>query len=113
MAHVFRSSDVDRVWHPPPSRNGFVPPGQRAQFGRNMVRDALDLSAILGIDAEKRGDPLYHGCSMVAFLLFGCSRGLSSSRQPCLAFHHAFRAMRHIRSSGENASGLLCRIDGP
>lgn len=77
MAHVSRSSDVDRGWHPPLSRRGFVRSGHTAQVGRHMVRDALDLSAILDIDAEKR-DPLCHRGAMVAFLLSGDGRGLSS-----------------------------------
>ena len=81
MAKVFRAWDVDQGWLLPPSLHEFVPPGHMAHFVRDTVREALDLSAILGTYSEERGYPPYHPGMMVALLLYGYSRGLSSSRQ--------------------------------
>ena len=81
MAKVFRSWDVDQGWLLPPSLYEFVPPGHMAHFVRDTVREALDLSAILGTYSEERGYPPYHPGMMVALLLYGYSRGLYSSRQ--------------------------------
>ncbi|MCJ2129869.1 hypothetical protein [Methylobacterium sp. E-045] len=94
-----------------------------AQVGRHMVRDALDLSAILDIDAEKR-HPLCHRGSMVAVLLSGDGRGLSSlpqlardreervsvvhiskgSGKPALASQHA-----HITQYGAGRTPIVFR----
>jgi transposase len=81
MAKTFRSWDVDQGWLLPPSVHEFVPPGHLAHFVRDTVREALDLSAILGTYTEERGFPPYHPGMMVALLLYGYSRGLYSSRQ--------------------------------
>lgn len=81
MAKVFRSWDVDQGWLLPPSVHEFVPAGHLAHFVRDTVREALDLSAILGSYTEERGLPPYHPGMMVALLLYGYSRGIYSSRQ--------------------------------
>jgi transposase len=81
MAKAFRSWDVDQGWLLPPSVHEFVPPGHLAHFVRDTAREALDLSAILDSYTEERGFPPYHPGMMVALLLYGCSRGLYSSRQ--------------------------------
>lgn len=81
MAKVFRAWDVDQGWLLPPSLHAFVPPGHRAHFVRDTVREALDLSAILDTSSEERGHPPYHPGIMVALLLYGYSRGLYASRQ--------------------------------
>jgi hypothetical protein len=52
MAKTFRSWDVDQSWLLPPSVHEFVPPGHLAHFVRDTVREALDLSAILGTYTE-------------------------------------------------------------
>src|SRR6202007_2907343 len=48
---------------------------------RNLVRDELDLSAILAEYSEERGAPPFHPTMMVALLLYAYSRGLYSSRR--------------------------------
>lgn len=53
MAKVPRAWEADQGRLLPPSLHEFVPPGHRAQFGRDTVREALDLSARL--DTEERG----------------------------------------------------------
>ncbi len=72
---------MDQGWLPPPSPHEFAPPGHLAHFVRDTVREALDFSAIFDCYGEKRGFPPYHPGMMVALLLYGCSRGIHSSRQ--------------------------------
>lgn len=81
MSKTFRGWDVDQGWVLPPSLHDFVPAGHVAHFVRDTVREALDLSAILGAYTEARGQPPYHPAMLVALLLYGYSRGLYSSRQ--------------------------------
>jgi transposase len=81
MVKTFRSWDVDQSWLLPPSVHEFVPPDHLAHFVRGTVREALDLSAILNTYTEERGFPPYHPGMMVALLLSGYSRSISSSRQ--------------------------------
>ena len=81
MSKTFRAWDVDQGWLLPPSVREFVPPGHVAHFVRDTVREALDLSAVLGSYTEERGQPPYHPGMLVALLLYGYSRGVYSSRQ--------------------------------
>lgn len=52
-----------------------------AHFVRDLVRDQLDLSAIIGTYTEVRGYPPYDPTMMTALLLYGYSRGVYSSRR--------------------------------
>lgn len=81
MSKTFRSWDVDQVWLLPPSLHDFVPAGHPAHFVREMVRESLDLSAILADYPEERGQPPYHPAMMTALLLYAYSRGVYSSRR--------------------------------
>lgn len=82
MAKTFRSWDVAEAWLLPPSLQEFVPAGHPAHLVRDLVREELDLSAILSSYHELRGDPPYHPAMAVALLLlYACRRGLYSSRQ--------------------------------
>jgi transposase len=81
MSKTFRPWLVDQPQLLPPSVTEFVPEGHVAHFVRNLVRDELDLSAILAGYAEERGYPPYHPVMMTALLLYGYSRGVYSSRR--------------------------------
>ena len=65
----------------PPSIEEFVPAGHAAHLVRDIVREELDLSAIVATYAEPRGYPPYHPAMMTALLLYAYSRGVYSSRQ--------------------------------
>ena len=54
MSKTFRAWDVDQVWLLPPSVHDFVPAGHRAHLVRELVRNELDLSAILARAAMRR-----------------------------------------------------------
>ena len=81
MSKTFRAWDVDQVWLLPPSVRDFVPPGHPAHLVRGLVREQLDLAAILGAYPEERGYPPYHPAMMTALLLYAYTRGIYSSRR--------------------------------
>jgi transposase len=81
MSKTFRPWLVDQPQLLPPSVMEFVPEGHVAHFVRNLVRDELELSAILAAYGEERGYPPYHPVMMTALLLYGYSRGVYSSRR--------------------------------
>ena len=81
MSKTFRPWLVDQPQLLPPSVTEFVPEGHVAHFVRNLVRDELDLSSILGSYGEERGYPPYHPVMMTALLLYGYSRGVYASRR--------------------------------
>src|SRR5215217_3368741 len=81
MTKTFRAWDVDGAWLLPPSVHEFVPAGHPAHLVRDLVREELDLSAILSTYREPRGYPPYHPAMMVALLLYAYSRGVYSSRR--------------------------------
>jgi transposase len=65
----------------PPSVHDFVPAGHRAHLVRELVRNELDLSALLAEYDEARGQPPYHPAMMVALLLYAFTQGLYASRR--------------------------------
>jgi transposase len=81
MAKTFKSWDIDQVVLLPPSVQELVPAGHLAHFVRDLVRESLDVSAILKTDTEDRGFPPYDPTMMVALLLYAYSQGLYASRR--------------------------------
>jgi transposase len=65
----------------PPSVRDLVPAEDPAHFVRDLVRDDLDLSAILDAYDEERGFPPYHPVMMTALLLYAYTQGIYSSRR--------------------------------
>jgi transposase len=85
MSKVFRPWDVDQAMLLPPSVQELVPAGHLAHFIRDLVRDQLDLSAILDQYSEERGYPPYHPAMMTALLLYSYCQGVYSSRKMATA----------------------------
>ncbi len=81
MKKSFRPWQVDQSLLLPPSVHDFVPADHPAHFVRDLVREALDLSAIVESYDEVRGYPPYDPWMMTALLLYGYSRGVYSSRR--------------------------------
>lgn len=81
MKKSFRPWQVDQSLLLPPSVHDFVPADHPAPFVRDLVRDQLDLSAIVESYDETRGYPPYDPWMMTALLLYGYSRGVYSSRK--------------------------------
>jgi len=81
MKKSFRPWQVDQSLLLPPSVHDYVPSDHSAHFVRDLVRDQLDLTAILESYDEARGYPPYDPLMMTALLLYGYSRGVYSSRR--------------------------------
>lgn len=81
MAKTFREWKVEQAWLLPPSVKELVPEGDPAHFIRDLVREELDLSAILDTYAEERGYPPYHPAMMTALVLYAFTQGIYSSRR--------------------------------
>jgi hypothetical protein len=60
MGKTFKAWDVEQRWLLPPSVLDLVPVGHPAHFIRELVRQELDLTAILEVYREERGQPPYH-----------------------------------------------------
>ena len=87
MSKTFRAWDVDQAWLLPPSVRELVPADDPAHMVRDLVRNELDLSTILGTYSEERGYPPYHPTMMTALLLFSYTQGVYSSRKIARACH--------------------------
>ena len=81
MKKSFRPWQVDQSLLLPASVHDFVPAGHPAHFVRDLVREDLELSAIVETYDEARGYPPYDPWMMTALLLYGYSRGVYSSRR--------------------------------
>jgi transposase len=81
MSKTFRPWDVDQAWLLPPSVHDFVPAGHPAHLVREIVREELDLGAILSTYEEPRGYPPFHPGMMTALLLYSYAQGIYSSRR--------------------------------
>lgn len=81
MGKTFREWQVDQPWLLPPSVRELVPEGDPAHFVRELVREELDLSAILETYEEERGYPPYHPVMMTALLMYALTQGVRSSRK--------------------------------
>ena len=81
MNKTFRPWEVDQAWLLPPSVHDFVPAGHPAHLVREIVREELDLGAILSTYEEPRGFPPFHPGMMTALLLYAYAQGIYSSRR--------------------------------
>ena len=81
MGKTFREWAVDQQWLLPFSVRELVPLGDPAHFIRDLVREEIDLTAILAEYTEERGYPPYHPAMMVALILYGYTQGVRSSRK--------------------------------
>lgn len=81
MSDTFRPWDVDQEWLLPPSVRELVPVGHVAHFVRDLVREELDLSAILAPYQHGPGGTAFHPAMMTALLLYGYTQGVYSSRR--------------------------------
>jgi transposase len=81
MGKTFRAWEPEQRWLLPPAIEEFVPPGHLAHFVRELVRDELDLSGIVEVYDDERGQPPYHPVMMTALLLYAYCQGVYASRR--------------------------------
>jgi transposase len=81
MAKTFRAWEPEQRWLLPPAVQEFVPSGHLAHFVRELVREELDLSAIVAVYDDERGQPPYHPVMMTALLLYAYCQGVYASRR--------------------------------
>lgn len=81
MSKRYRPWNVDQPQLLPPSVQELVPEGHLAHVVRDIVRDSLDLSAILDDYEGERGHPPYHPAMMTALLLYSYCQGVYSGRR--------------------------------
>jgi transposase len=82
MSKSFRSWNPEQRFLLPPAVDEFVPPGHLAHFVRELVRESLDLAAIVESYAgEERGYPPYDPTMMTGLLLYAYCQGIYSSRR--------------------------------
>jgi transposase len=84
MGKSFRAWNPEQRFLLPPAIDEFVEPGHLAHFVRELVRESLDLSAIVDSYQEERGHPPYHPVMMTALLLYAYCQGVYSSRRIAL-----------------------------
>ena len=81
MAKTFREWAPEQNLLLPPSVLDWIPTGHLVHFVLNLVREELDLNAILDTYSEERGYPPYDARMMVGLLLYSYSQGVYASRK--------------------------------
>ena len=81
MSKVFRAWKIDDVQLLPASVQDYVPEGHVSRLIVSLVRESLDLSAIIGSYSSGLGQPPFDARLMTALLLHGYASGIYSSRR--------------------------------
>jgi transposase len=81
MSKHFRPWKIDETHLLPPSVHDYVPAEHPSRFIVALVRESLDLSALVGSYASALGQPPFDPWMMTALLLNGYASGLYSSRR--------------------------------
>ena len=81
MSKPFEAWPVDQLMLLPTSVQELVPEGHLAHFVRDLVRESLDLSAILKTYTEDLGFLPYAPVMMTALLLYAYGQGLYAARR--------------------------------
>src|SRR2546428_9648813 len=81
MGKTFRSWEPEQRLLLPPAVDEFVPVGPLAPFVRDVVREELDLAAMVDTYTEERGYPPYDPVMMTALLLYAYAQGIYASRR--------------------------------
>jgi len=81
MSKHFRPWNIDQTLLLPPNVRDFVPKDHVSRFIVGLVRESLDLKAIMGSYVSGLGQPPFDPRMMVSLLLHGYASGLYSSRR--------------------------------
>ena len=81
MSKTFRAWKIDEPLLLPVSVQEFVAKDHLARFVLSVVKDELDLTAIMSCYSSEKGQPPFHPVMMTALLLYAYCCGLCSSRR--------------------------------
>jgi len=81
MSKTFRPWKIDEPLFLPPRVEDFVGKDHLARFVLNLIRDDVDLAAIIGTYGSERGQPAFDPSMMTALLLYAYCCGIYSSRR--------------------------------
>ena len=81
MSKTFRAWKIDAPMLLPAAVQDFVDEKHLATFVLSVVRDELNLAAILACYSGEKGQPPFHPVMMTALLLYAYCRGIYSSRR--------------------------------
>jgi transposase len=81
MSKIFRPWKIDEPLLLPPLVQDFVAEDHLARFVLGLVRDEIDLCAIIASYDSDRGQPPFDPVMMTALLLYSYCCGIYSSRQ--------------------------------
>ena len=81
MSKHFRPWNIDQTLLLPPNVRDFVPKDHVSRFIVGLVRESLDLKAIMCSYVSGVGQPPFDPRMMVSLLLHGYASGLYSSRR--------------------------------
>ena len=81
MSKEFRPWKIDEAQLLPPSVQDYVPQDHVSRLIVSLVKESLDLSAILGSYRSGLGQPPFDPRMMTALLLHGYASGIYSSRR--------------------------------
>jgi len=84
MAKTFREWTPEQSYLLPPSVLDWVPAGHLVHFVLNLVREQIEVRAILASYEEERGYPPYHPVMMVGLLLYSYSQGVGACQESCV-----------------------------
>src|SRR6516162_2481197 len=81
MSKTFRLWKIDEPLFLPPTVQDFVGPEHLARFVLSLVKEALDLTEIMGTYGSERGQPPFDPTMMTVLLLYAYCCGVYSSRR--------------------------------
>ena len=81
MSKTFRPWKIDQPLFLPPRVEDFVGKDHLARFVLSLIRDDVDLTAIIGTYGSERGQPAFDPTMMTALLLYAYCCGIYSSRR--------------------------------
>ena len=81
MSKTFRPWKIDQPLLLPVTVQDFVAPDHIARFVLALVKDEIDLKAIVGTYGSEKGQPPFHPVMMVALLLYAYTQGIYASRR--------------------------------